>query len=395
MSLLFELYQQAPTRSAEVLLLTSAFPPSAGGTPYLLHDILKYFPPNFFIVLCGPYVKGGVNSSALPFDREQFALLHMHGWSYRLMQRQRNALIPLLIRQGTALAKIYGVKRIYAHYPSSIFTVAAYEIAEKLNLPLTVYFDILWEERGENLKLARQYEHRVVERADQRFAISEFAVDFLSEKHGVPFALMPHTTNIDDLPDKLTPVAVPSQAPYRVHFAGSIYDRMNLDAVRRLAQVISRQDGRFTLELYSNTPRQALVAAGFPSEHWTHGFVSRSEIQTLQEQSHVLYLPQAFESDAPQMLRHNFPTKALEYMRARRPILVHSPEDTYLADLVHKHGSGLLVNEPDEVALEAALNRLVTEPDLVSKLVENAGRFLRSRDAKQWSATFYKSLAQH
>ena len=71
--------------------------------------------------------------------------------------------MPLIRRRLRRLAKEHSVERIYAHFPNSSFLIAAWQVAEELRLPLTVYFDILWEETyGREEKLAKKFEKRII-----------------------------------------------------------------------------------------------------------------------------------------------------------------------------------------------------------------------------------------
>ena len=102
--------------------------------------------------------------------------------------------------------------------------------------PLTVYFDTLWEEAfivRRPAYLARRFEKRILQRADSRFAITEFAVEHLQRKHGVRVELLPHTLDVTGMANGLTPM--PADAPVVVHFAGSIYSKMNTDSLVRLS----------------------------------------------------------------------------------------------------------------------------------------------------------------
>jgi hypothetical protein len=120
--------------------------------------------------------------------------------------------------------------------------------------------------------------------------------------------------------------------------------------------------------------------------------VKRDELQAIQAQSTILYLPQAFSSDAPTMIRHNFPTKMLDYVRARRPILVHSPSDSYLTRMAREHGFAKVVDQPNEDALRRGLVDLLNDTGLQRQLVKNAVAFAKTRDSFRWSSDFFNIL---
>ncbi len=180
--------------------------------------------------------------------------------------------IGMIRRRIVKLARRHAVQRIYAHYPDGCFTVAAWQAAEQLGLPLTVYLDVLWEESGcDRTSLARKFEHKVLERAENRFAITEFAVEYLEKKHGLKVELLPHTTDTDRLPDAIR--RIPRNGPPVVHFAGGIFPVMNADAVVRLARAaaIAKTAPRLDLcapESPPNSVRWESAAATSTRRRW-------------------------------------------------------------------------------------------------------------------------------
>ena len=82
------------------------------------------------------------------------------------------------------------------------------------------------------------------------------------------------------------------------------------------------------------------------------------------------------------MIRHNFPTKAMDYLRSGRRILVHAPADSYLTWLAKQEGFALVVDRPDIKELAAAIDRLAADCDLQEKLVSNALAFVRTRESR-------------
>ena len=375
----------------EILLTVQNFPPSLGGTALLLSDILRHFPADSIVAVSGPAPESKSSGQSLPFIQSRVQVLGRRRLTLVAYRRMPALCIPQIVGRIVRLARKHRVGRIYAHYPNAPFLIAAYHAARLLRLPLAVYFDILWEERGEAPKLARRYERRIVHWADRRFAITESAVDHLARKHGVPFDLMPHTIDVQGLKDEPSEVAADGVGK-KIHFAGGIYSQMNLDAIRRLAKVVGGLCFECKLQLYTPSLREELLSMGLPDGAFEVAFVPRSSLSTVQGQSDILYLPQAFESGQPEMISHNFPTKALEYMVARRPILVHSPRGSYLTESAREHGYGLIVDTPDASALRDAVLRLLTDEDLQRRLVARGVAFARSRDSRIWARRFHAAL---
>jgi len=371
-----------------LLLAARNYPPNSGGTAHLLYELFKHFPEESLVAVTGAsYVTEAVGEP-LPFRRHEALVLKSHFVTARFARRLPSSYRALARRTIREVARATGAERILAHYPDGNFLVAAYQAAEDLGLPLAVYFDILWEERGDNTELAREFERRVVHRADARFAITPFAAEHLQQKHGVAFEVVPHVMSVT--PDPPAEEIGPPEGPV-VHFAGGVYDRMNKDAVERLAAVVMSERNA-ELEIFGPELEASLSANILGDPAVRTGFAKRSEMNRIQRAASVLYLPQAFDSAYPQMIRCNFPTKALEYMRAGRPILVHSPADSYLSSVARDYGFAQVVGRPDPEALRGSLNRLLEDRHLRLELVRAGRRFLADHDSAVWAPRFRSRL---
>ena len=371
-----------------VLISSWGFPPVSTGSGYILYQLLRHFPQEELVAVHGICEPAAYKGRSLDAIGSPVTVLGSYVWTRRMMRRLPTFYISLIRRRILKLARRYGARRIYAHFPDGCFTVAAWQAAAELGLPLTVYLDILWEESGvEAAALARRFEHRVLQGADRRFAITEFAVEHLERKHGVKVELLPHTTDTAELPAGLR--QLPRNGPPVVHFAGCINAAMNGDAVLRLARAAAIAKTSPKLDMCTPSLPDELRGLGIGSR-----YVDQASLADAQARSTILFLPLAFESPQPLMIRHNFPTKAMDYLRSGRPILVHSPADSYLTWLARREGFALVVDRPDVAELAAAMDRLAVDCDLQEKLVSNALAFVRTRESKVWAEKFWDALCQ-
>jgi glycosyltransferase involved in cell wall biosynthesis len=372
--------------SKRVLISTQVFPPMSTGSAVILYELLKHFPQNDLVAVHGISDPPLLNGSALEIDRHMVLVFGSYLWTLRCNRRCPGLYIHLVRRCLKRWAKEHSVQRIYAHFPSSAFLVAACQAAEDLDLPMTVYFDILWQELPEcDMRLARKYERRILERADSRFAITEFAADYLSKKHGLHVDFLPHTIDVANKVDGFQ--AIPSGVRPSIHFCGGIYPVMNQDAVVRLVDAARRAKSQ---------PQIDLCAPGLPAELRERGqqarYLPRAELRAAQRRSAIQFLPLAFDSSRPLTVRHNFPTKAMEYLCSGRPILVHAPADCYLTWLARKEGFALVVDRPDVEELAAAVDRLIADQSLQQELVANAFALVNKRDSRPWAGVLWKAL---
>ena len=101
---------------------------------------------------------------------------------------------------------------------------------------------------------------------------------------------------------------------------------------------------------------------------------SKYKIRSASEkkQADLLFLPLAFDTHFPDLVRTSAPGKTGEYLAARRPILVHVPADAFLAWYFQQHECGLVVTESDPAKLAQAMETILTDPGLRRRLAENA-----------------------
>jgi hypothetical protein len=375
------------TPRKRVLLATWTLPPSTSGSAVILYELLRNFPQEDIVAIHTVDENPAQSGASLAIERHEITIAKSRTWTLRCMRRAPRLFIPMIRRRIVELAHKHRVQSIYAHFPNHCFTIAAWQAAKLLGLPLVLYMDILWEEAGIGPRsLAKQYERDIVRDAAHRFALTEFAASYLQDKHGVPFALMPHVVDVDTIGSGIQPL---NDGEVTVHFSGSIYEKMNLDAMVRLAEASKRARCR---------PRLDVCAPDLPVELSGRGittrYLNRGALAKAQAQSTMLYLPQAFSSPQPLMIRNNFPTKAIDYLRSGRPILVHSPADSYLSYLARREGFGLVVDDPNVDALADGIDRLHADANLQRSLVENAQRFARSRDARVWSHILWNAITE-
>ncbi len=371
----------------KILIVTRSFPPMKSGSAVLLHQLLSPLPPQRFVAVHGVSEQMRMDGDDLGVERHVVKMPGSPKWSTRFERRWPGPYLARVRRRVERVVREHDIRRIYAHYPSGTFVVAAWQVARKLSLPMTLYFDIVWEEHAPaaQARLAREHEHAIAEYADRRFAITESAAEYLSEKHGMEWELIPHTTDVKGLNETFRE-RDPGARPV-VHFAGGIYPAMNQDAVVRLADAVQRCRTRPELDFCTGALPEVLQARGIATR-----YLSLDELLDAQRAASILYLPQAFESGHPMMIRHNFPTKAMEYFKAGRPILVHAPGDCYLSWLAEKEGFARVVSEPDVTALADAIDDLIEDRDAQESLVRKALAFVKTRDNRVWSQRLWSAL---
>jgi glycosyltransferase involved in cell wall biosynthesis len=160
--------------------------------------------------------------------------------------------------------------------------------------------------------------------------------------------------------------------PARVVFTGSIYDA-HYGAFRTLVEAL--------VLLGANVARLHLYTASDPAllaEHGLHGpivfhpHVPAEEVPAVQQGADVLFLPLAFDSPYPEIVRTSAPAKMAEYLAAGRPILAHAPADSFVSSYFRRHGCGVVVDRSDPAELADALGRIIDDAELRTRTCASA-----------------------
>jgi glycosyltransferase involved in cell wall biosynthesis len=135
---------------------------------------------------------------------------------------------------------------------------------------------------------------------------------------------------------------------------------------------VSLTDLDVTIQVFTAQSAQILAAAGITAPVEIHEHRSADEIRALQRNADVLFLPLAFSSPYPRLIRSSSPAKLGEYLASGRPVLVHAPRDTFVAEYFREHRCGVVVDEPDPVVLAAAVRQLLEDDELRANVTNAA-----------------------
>jgi glycosyltransferase involved in cell wall biosynthesis len=177
----------------------------------------------------------------------------------------------------------------------------------------------------------------------------------------------------------------------KIVYTGAVY-HAHYDAFHNLLAAI-QQIGRpeiklhiFTAQRSAELEREDICG---PVEY--HHHVALSQVIEVQRQADILFLPLAFNSPIPEVIKTSAPGKMGEYLASGRPILVHAPPNSYLSWYFKKHGCGLVVDKNGPLELAQGIRQILEDEALREQLKKNA--LIRARtdfDLVRARATFLK-----
>ena len=182
----------------------------------------------------------------------------------------------------------------------------------------------------------------------------------------------------------------------RIVYAGGIY-RAQADSLARMMDAVAswNRPGSATLHVYSSQSSAQFGVSGTPSGATLHRHVAAAEMPSLLREADVLFLPLAFSSGIPEVIRTSSPGKLGEYLASGTPILAHAPRDSFLTWYIRKHNCGVVCDSPDATDLLRALALLVDDSVLRRAVTTNAVACAhRDFNAEDARATFAKVLRE-
>lgn len=250
---------------------------------------------------------------------------------------------------------------------------AGFHAAQKMGIP---YYPYLFDDYNEQWRIPfqKKYAHKVWSQLKDHVSGIIVPNEFLANKYRESFQMNPII--IPNPVEDISPVQAPGissmNRPVKIIYTGSIYDA-HLDAFTNLLQAIHQlPEGAVEFHIYTPMDRSVLENYGISAPAILHPPLPLRESQQVQQQADLLFLPLAFESPIPDIIRTSAPGKMGELLASGRPILVHAPKDCFVSWYFREHKCGIVIDESNPEMLCDVLLSLPEQTDQVWQFVRNA-----------------------
>ncbi len=394
----------APARGARRLrrafgLVSCTLPPSSSGQAVALGRLLRGLPAEDYCLLSAddeacaaaaggsPASVGGLAGPVEPLRRPA------QGRRWTRLARAPAALLTRA-REIARAARRRGCGALVACSGDLLDLPAAYLASRRLGVPFVAYlFDDYthqWTTPARRA-FAAWCERWMLPRAAAVIVPNELLADAYRARHGVTPLLVRNPTE-PQAGARVAPTTWPRDGDVaRIVYTGSIYHAHG-DAFRRLAAACARLDRpRCALHVYGPQGARELAALGVSGPVVAHGRVGPAEAAARQRDADALFLPLAFSSPIPEVVRTSAPGKLGEYLQAGAPLLAHVPGDSFVAAFLRARGAGLVAAEPDVGRLARALAELA-DPAVRAALAVGAAAAAREFELETARAAFLDAL---
>jgi len=299
-----------------------------------------------------------------------------------------------MVKEGIKIVREEKISSILVYPTAGNCLLTAYLISKICRIPFSIYMLDLFS-AVQTYRLRRLFsvlfEQTAMRSARTVFVMSETLQDYYLNKYGINSILLPHPCDTERYQQPFEDNGAVSDSKKRIVFTGMIYEAQ-LDSLLNLVQAIKEMTD-IEFHIYSQRTPRKLMELGISGQNVVHhGFVDQESLAQIQRQADILFLPMAFNSPYPDLIKTASPSKLPEYLASGRPIIVHAPPYSYITWYATRYGWGEVVDKPDINTLKQAVQTLLHNKRRCSLLVENALKTLKRHDSARVANTLIKNL---
>jgi glycosyltransferase involved in cell wall biosynthesis len=202
---------------------------------------------------------------------------------------------------------------------------------------------------------------------------NEFICQEYQRRYGVTAALVRNPCDKTDLEKEPYAQTYGQKSRIKIIYTGAIY-LANFGCFRNLIQAMNiLQDYPLELHIFTAQTPEQLASEGIQGEKtFIHSHVPYSEILEQQRNGDILFLPLAFESPIPEIIRTSAPGKLGEYLASGRPVLAHVPANSFVAHYLEENQCGLVASQNDPSSLKDQILKLINDDGFCRMITHHA-----------------------
>jgi glycosyltransferase involved in cell wall biosynthesis len=367
-------------------LISHILPPSPSGQPVILYRILSGIKEDIYYLI-------NTRFSTRPDESmdDRFRLHSQYYYlppeptlkhSYRLGLSWILKVINVFIKLYARTRNILGVLRCEPNTTAIIVCTgdfvdlpAGYLVSRICGVPFYAYIfdDYLYQFIGDERWIVKLIAPYIFKHSTGIIGPNEFICQEYHQRYKVATALVRNPCDKTELEKEPYIQRYGKKSRVKIVYTGAIY-LANFGCFRNLIQAMKLLQ-EYPLELHiftSQTPEQ-LASEGIQGKKiFIHPHLSYSEVFEQQRNGDILFLPLAFESPIPEIIRTSAPGKFGEYLASGRPVLAHVPANSFVADYLEKYQCGLVAGDNDPSSLKDHILTLINDEGFSRMITQNA-----------------------
>lgn len=372
----------------KILVVSWSVYPSRTGSAVLVDNIASAFSDSEMVLV-------GEGKDVPPRDKpKDHPKIHYLDPDIRLFGRGHKYLrwfnFNKSVRQIETLAKEENCTSILAIFPDEFYMNVAYKVSKKLNLSFYTWFHNTYLENRKGLlkMLAKRLQPHFFDHARINFVMSEGMLEFYNQKYpDYHFRALEHGFEIPNVTYAPSP---PPNGKIKFMYSGNINEAC-LDATLRLFDVI-RKNPDYELHIYGN--ENSVKYYNINTDRFVmHGFVPWENFVNSLKDYDIMLLPHGLDGTRTEIeYQTMFPTRTIPLLYSNRPILAHTPNDVFFTNFLRQNDCAEIVDEKDENAINAAIQRLLTDEKRREHIIKNAIKTAQIFDLKRITQELKTSL---
>ncbi len=348
----------------------------------LYRILLGFAPENYYLVSREEYIKEAGNGDYLPAEYFSVPPPDVLRYIARLRMpypiRVILTTLILLISRTTKLVKLirnHPVQAIIACTGDVVDIPSAFIASKILGIDFYAYIldDYVHHWTGYYRLFAKAISPWIFKRSTGLIGLNEYSCAEYTRRYHVDCLMVRNPCTMDTLTAPINSEWPLQAGKIKVVYTGSIYHANNDCFLNLINAIDALKLYEIELHIYTAQTEDQLSVQGIIGERvYVHPQISYNQALNVQRDADILFLPLAFNSPIPEVIRTSSPNKMGEYLASGRPVLAHAPEDSFVAYYFRKNYCGIIVDKSSADLLSEHIKQIVDNTDLRRDITSNA-----------------------
>ena len=358
-------------------ILSHVLPPSPSGQSVMLYRILSYIDSDDYYLVASQPQQSTNDTFQLKSEIHSLPTEPSLHFGIQRIRNIANLAISIFVRAFNLLA-ILRRKPVHALIACSgnLADIPAAFLASRfahISFYAYIFDDYVFQWTGSHRWITKLIAPFIFKHSTGVIGPNEFICEEYNQRYGITPTIVRNPCDADEA-DKEPYAPWPAEIDkIKIIYTGAIY-HANYDCFRNLLHAMDLlPEYPLELHIYTAQTNEQLQEQGIAGEKIiVHSHTPYDEILKQQRKADILFLPLAFESPIPEVIRTSSPGKLGEYLASGRPVLAHVPADSFVANYCSKHECAGIAKQNDAHSLAQHLKHLITNEKFRARIISNA-----------------------